>query len=51
MTPDLLGLTEGFSPRFLKRYANLATTVREAIGQYAQEVRDGQFPGAANSHD
>jgi 3-methyl-2-oxobutanoate hydroxymethyltransferase len=51
VTPDLLGLTEGFSPKFLKRYANLATTVREAIGQYVQEVRTGQFPTAANSHD
>ena len=51
VTPDLLGLTEGFSPRFLKRYANLATTVREAVGQYVQEVRGGQFPAAANSHD
>ena len=51
VTPDLLGLTEGFSPRFLKRYANLATTVREAVGQYIQEVRSGQFPAPANSHD
>jgi 3-methyl-2-oxobutanoate hydroxymethyltransferase len=51
VTPDLLGLTEGFSPRFLKRYANLATVVREAVGQYIEEVRAGQFPAAANSHD
>ncbi|OAI56230.1 3-methyl-2-oxobutanoate hydroxymethyltransferase [Planctomyces sp. SCGC AG-212-M04] len=51
VTPDLLGLTEGFSPRFLKRYANLAMTVREAVGQYIQEVRSGQFPAPANSHD
>ncbi|QDT53565.1 3-methyl-2-oxobutanoate hydroxymethyltransferase [Caulifigura coniformis] len=51
VTPDMLGLTEGFSPRFLKRYANLAETVRTAVGQYVQEVRSGEFPTAANSHE
>ena len=34
--PDLLGLNEGFSPRFLKRYANLADTVRDAVREYAE---------------
>jgi 3-methyl-2-oxobutanoate hydroxymethyltransferase len=42
---DLLGLTEAFRPRFLKRYAELATTVRSAVGTYAEEVRRGVFPG------
>jgi len=42
---DLLGLTEEFRPRFLKRYAELATTVRSAVGTYAEEVRRGVFPG------
>lgn len=42
---DLLGLTEEFRPRFLKRYAELAGTVRDAVGTYADEVREGRFPG------
>lgn len=51
VTPDMLGLTQGFSPKFLKRFANLAETVQTAIGQYVAEVRGGQFPTAANSHE
>ncbi len=51
VTPDLLGLTQGFSPRFLKRYANLAEVVQSAIRQYADEVRAGEFPTAAHSHE
>jgi 3-methyl-2-oxobutanoate hydroxymethyltransferase len=51
VTPDLLGLTEGFSPRFLKRYAQLAEAVRGALTQYAADVRDARFPGAEHSHD
>ncbi len=48
--PDMLGLNESFSPRFLKRYAQLATAVREAVAQYCAEVREGRFPDEAHSH-
>lgn len=48
--PDLLGLNDGFSPRFLKRYADLAGTVRSAVGAYAEEVRAGQYPDADHSN-
>ncbi len=51
VTQDMLGLTQGFSPKFLKRYANLAETVQKAVGQYVEEVRGGEFPAAANSHE
>src|SRR6266542_2066817 len=44
--PDLLGLNDGFAPRFLKKYANLAETAREAVAKYADEVREGQYPDA-----
>ena len=47
---DLLGLTEGFHPKFLKRYADLRTAAIAAVQQYAQEVRDGRFPDEAHSH-
>ena len=49
--PDVLGLTEGFHPKFLKRYAELRTTATEAIRQYAEDVRDGKFPTAEHSHE
>ncbi len=51
VTHDMLGLTEGFEPKFLKRYANLAETIRSAVGCYVEEVRSGQFPDASHSHD
>lgn len=42
---DMLGLNAGFSPRFLKRYASLADSVRQGVRAYAQEVRAGTYPG------
>jgi 3-methyl-2-oxobutanoate hydroxymethyltransferase len=48
--PDMLGLNEGFNPKFLKRYAELGPTVREAVERFADEVRTGRFPDAAHSH-
>ena len=42
---DMLGLNEGFAPKFLKRYAELSRTVRDAARRYADEVRSGRFPG------
>ena len=42
---DLLGLTEGHLPRFVKRYASLSRDIRDALEHYAEEVRDGTFPG------
>src|SRR4051812_29852518 len=41
---DLLGLTEGRAPRFVKRYANLAEEIRRALKTYADEVRTGVSP-------
>jgi 3-methyl-2-oxobutanoate hydroxymethyltransferase len=44
VTDDLLGLFER-TPRFVKRYADLAATIGEAAAQYAAEVRERRFPG------
>ena len=41
---DLLGLTEGHLPRFVKRYANLSREIRDALEAYVDEVRTGAFP-------
>ena len=46
---DLLGMDEGFQPKFVKRYANLHETITGAIRTYAQEVREGSFPDEAHS--
>jgi 3-methyl-2-oxobutanoate hydroxymethyltransferase len=41
---DMLGFYEGRAPRFVKRYADLASVITEALGRYADEVRSGAFP-------
>jgi 3-methyl-2-oxobutanoate hydroxymethyltransferase len=41
---DLLGLYAGHSPRFVKRYADLAAEIQKALEAYAAEVRSGAFP-------
>ena len=47
---DLLGLTEGRAPRFVKRYANLADEIRGALTTYAEEVRNGVYPAAEHTY-
>ncbi|MGH2488855.1 MAG: 3-methyl-2-oxobutanoate hydroxymethyltransferase, partial [Candidatus Limnocylindria bacterium] len=47
---DLLGLTEGRAPRFVKRYAQLAEDIRQALTAYAADVRRGAFPAAEHSY-
>jgi 3-methyl-2-oxobutanoate hydroxymethyltransferase len=46
---DLLGLTEAFSPKFLKRYAAMAGDVRAAVSGFADDVRGGRYPSAEHS--
>ena len=47
---DLLGLTEGHLPRFVKRYANLSREIRDALEAYANDVRSGAFPAAEHTY-
>ena len=42
--PDMIGLNEGFSPKFLKRYADVAGIVKTAVAAYADDVRGGRYP-------
>jgi len=46
---DMLGLFTDFVPRHARRYANLAQAINEAFTQYADDVRGGSFPTAAES--
>ncbi|MGI9044428.1 MAG: 3-methyl-2-oxobutanoate hydroxymethyltransferase, partial [Gemmatimonadaceae bacterium] len=48
--PDLLGLNEGFAPKFLKKYGNLAADARQAVERYGDEVRSGQYPDVEHSN-
>jgi len=48
---DLLGLDETFRPRFVKTYAGLASTVKDALSRFAGEVRDGSFPDSEHSFE
>jgi 3-methyl-2-oxobutanoate hydroxymethyltransferase len=47
---DMLGLTSGKPPKFVKRYANLAEEIGKAAQQYAAEVAAGTFPGPEHSY-
>jgi len=44
VTNDMLGLTTGHVPRFVREYADLKSTILEAADQYCQQVRNGTFP-------
>ena len=41
---DMLGINKGFSPRFLRRYADLHTVMTDAVGRYIADVKEGDFP-------
>lgn len=47
--PDLIGLNEGFKPKFLKRYADVAGIVKSAVTEYADDVRAGRYPDDSTS--
>jgi 3-methyl-2-oxobutanoate hydroxymethyltransferase len=47
---DLLGLTEGRAPRFVKRYAHLSEEIRGALTSYAGEVRNGTYPAPEHTY-
>jgi 3-methyl-2-oxobutanoate hydroxymethyltransferase len=50
VTPDMLGATVGFSPKFLKRYASLSDTIRDAAAEYVRDVHEGRFPSEEHGH-
>ena len=41
---DMLGINKGFSPRFLRRYADLATIINDAVAHYIDDVKTRDFP-------
>lgn len=47
---DMLGLNKGFSPRFLRRYANLFDEITTAVQQYINDVKSSDFPSNEESY-
>lgn len=47
---DMLGKTQGFSPRFLRRYADLNNIMTSAIGRYVEDVKNCDFPNEQESY-
>ena len=41
---DMLGINKGFSPRFLRRYADLDSVITDAVQHYIDDVKSGDFP-------
>jgi 3-methyl-2-oxobutanoate hydroxymethyltransferase len=47
---DMLGMNKGFSPKFLRRYADLFAIMTEAIGQYITDVKTEGFPNESERY-
>jgi 3-methyl-2-oxobutanoate hydroxymethyltransferase len=47
---DLLGLTQGATPKFARRYADLSAEITRAVTEYCDDVRGGRFPSDAESY-
>jgi 3-methyl-2-oxobutanoate hydroxymethyltransferase len=48
---DMLGLNDGFKPKFLRRFASLADQTRDGVQTFVASVRDGSYPAAEHSFD
>lgn len=49
VTHDLLGMFDKFIPSFVKSYCKLAPAIKEAVGEYNEEVRSGSYPDKEHS--
>lgn len=47
---DMLGMFSDFTPKFVKRYANIGEIMKEAFRNYIEEVQSGAFPGKENEY-
>lgn len=49
--PDMLGLNDAFTPKFLRRFADLAGEARRGVTDYVAAVRRGEYPGPEHGHE
>ncbi len=47
---DMLGITAEFKPRFLRQYAQVGEIINQAVNQYVQDVKSGDFPNEKESY-
>lgn len=47
---DMLGINKGFSPKFLRRYADLSSIINEAVSHYIDDVKTGDFPNEGEQY-
>lgn len=47
---DMLGINQDFSPKFLRRYADLAPIINQAVQHYIDDVKTGDFPSAQEQY-
>ena len=47
---DAMGMTEGFKPKFLRRFAHLGQALTDGVGDYVRAVKDGSFPNGEESY-
>ncbi|MBD5183047.1 MAG: 3-methyl-2-oxobutanoate hydroxymethyltransferase [Bacteroidales bacterium] len=47
---DMLGINKGFSPKFLRRYADLSTVINSAVSHYIDDVKEGDFPNESEQY-
>lgn len=47
---DMLGINKDFSPKFLRRYADLHTQITDAVGNYVKDVKESSFPSLDESY-
>jgi len=47
---DVLGYFEAFTPKFVKKYANVAKIIKDAIKEYIKDIRTGKFPAAEQTY-
>lgn len=50
VTHDMLGITKGFNPRFLRRYADLYDVIEAATQAYIKDIKDQHFPSQEESY-
>lgn len=48
---DMLGLNKEFKPRFLRRYADMHTSMTDAVQQYITDIKSGDFPNENEQYD
>ncbi len=50
VTHDLLGITNQFKPRFLRKYADLHSVISEAVSHYVEDVKQRSFPSSKEAY-